>query len=427
VAVAVQTLEGGYRSWVSVIDVESGRQETIGSKSFSYADSLAWLPDGNALIVSAFVGAAPASQIFRLSYPGGEMRRLTNDLNGYDGLSLASAGRSIAAMRRTNVDNVWVAPADGGKDAHPITFATGPSGSSFEPAPLPSGDVVFTVREGDKSHLWRAAVNDSERRLLVAQGIFSARALHAEKAGVVFQQISDMDLVVHIWRVDPDGGGLRQLTEGKGEVINDLSRDGAILLFMKSDDPASVWSLNPLAGGEARRLASNTAGNWSSISPDGRLVRYADFTEIQGRTHSRSVVIPSAGGEPVAKFVLPPGTTSSKWSPDSKSVTYIDRNKGWNLMRQPIAGSEPSELTRFTEGVTTEFTWSPDGAHIAVVRRIGQTSGLWSIQPGKGDPKLLAEFRSGGISDPRFTPDSKSVVFVYSTWSNDVVLISDFQ
>jgi Tol biopolymer transport system component len=108
-------------------------------------------------------------------------------------------------------------------------------------------------------------------------------------------------------------------------------------------------------------------------------------------------------------------------------LIYIDRNKGWNLMRQPIAGGEPSELTRFTEGVTTDFTCSRDGARIAVVRRIGQKSGLWSVQPGKGEPKLLAEFRSGAITDPRFTPDSKSVVFVYGTSSKDVVLISDFQ
>jgi Tol biopolymer transport system component len=138
-------------------------------------------------------------------------------------------------------------------------------------------------------------------------------------------------------------------------------------------------------------------------------------------------VIPSGGGEPIAKFVLPPGALITIWSPDSKSVTYTDRNKGWNVMRQPIAGGEPTELTRFTEGVTTGLGWSPDGTRLLVVRRIGSKSGLWSIVPGKGEPKLLAEYRSGAISDCRFSPDSKSVAFVYKTSSADVVLISDFQ
>ena len=138
-------------------------------------------------------------------------------------------------------------------------------------------------------------------------------------------------------------------------------------------------------------------------------------------------MIPSAGGEPVAKFVLPPGATNSSWSPDSKSSTYIDRNKGWNVMRQPIAGGEPTELTHFTEGVTTGFSWPRDGAYVVAVRQIGQRVGLWSVQPGKGDAKLLVEFRSGTITGVRFAPEGTRVPFVYATSSKDVVLISDFQ
>ena len=68
------------------------------------------------------------------------------------------------------------------------------------------------------------------------------------------------------------------------------------------------------------------------------------------------------------------------------------------------------------------------GRHAARrLRRVGPKIGLWSVQPGKGEPKLLAEFRSGAITAPRFAPDGKSVVFVYGTSSNDVVLISDLK
>ena len=281
--------------------------------------------------------------------------------------------------------------------------------------------------EGEKMYLWRAEDDGSERRQLVAQGLLNFGARFGDKAGVVFNELSEKERIPHIWRVDLDGGGLRQLTEGNGEFLNSLSPDGAIALVQKTEDPVSVWSLNPVAGGELKQLATNGTGDSPSISPDGRLIRYLDFTEVQGRIYARSVVIPAGGGEPVAKFVLPPGATFSQWSPDSKSVTYIDRNKGWNLMAQPIAGGAPVELTRFTEGVTTLFSWSVDGTRLAVIRRIGPKSGLWLVEPGKGEPKLLAEFRSGAISECRFTPDSKNVYFVYGTSSKDVVLISEFQ
>jgi Tol biopolymer transport system component len=379
------------------------------------------------LIVTAQSVGALVSQVFRLSYPGGEVRRLTNDLNGYDGLSLASAGRSIAAMRRTNVTNVWLAPVDGGQEAHPVTFATGASGSSREPLPLPGGAIVVVASEGDRALLWRVTDGSSERRQLVAQGLISAGARFAGKAGIVFTRVSEKDFVPHVWRMDPDGGGLRQLTEGAGEILSAMSLDGGSALFLKTADPSVVWSLNPAAEGEAKALASDSTGDLPEVSPDGKLVRYFDFTTIDGRIHARSVVIPSQGGAPIAQFVLPPGATRSNWSPDGKSVTYVDRNKGWNLMRQPIAGGEPTELTQFAEGITTDFAWSPDGARIAVVRRIGQKRGLWSVQPGKGDPTRLAEFRTGAITDPRFSPDSKNVVFVYGTSSKDIVLITDFQ
>jgi hypothetical protein len=41
------------------------------------------------------------------------------------------------------------------------------------PAALPGGGVVFTLREGDKAFLWRAADDGSERRQLVAQGLYN--------------------------------------------------------------------------------------------------------------------------------------------------------------------------------------------------------------------------------------------------------------
>ena len=64
---------------------------------------------------------------------------------------------------------------------------------------------------------------------------------------------------------------------------------------------------------------------------------------------------------------------------------------------------------------------------IDAVRQIGQKVGLWSVQPGKGDAKLLVEFRSGTITGVRFAPEGTRVPFVYGTSSKDVVLISDFQ
>jgi serine/threonine protein kinase len=425
IAVAVRNIEGGVRSWVMVVDVASGRQHNVGPKDlFNFVSSVGWLPDGGGVVLAGFVAGTPAPQVYRFGYPNGEVRKLTNDLSGYGNLSVSASGRAVAAVRRTRVNNVWIAPEDGKGAAHALTFATGATGSSRNLMPLPGGAVAFTVAESDKAHIWRVEADGSSRKQLESQGLYAESSQYAERAGIVFAEYDEQQRVNHIWRVDADGAQLRQLTTGKGETPLGLSRDGRTLLFQKWDDPESLWSLNLESGGEPKRLASDSIDQAAQISPDGRLVRYGNFTTVQGRIYTRQIVIPVAGGAPVAQFLLPPGTTKTAWSPDNESLTYVDRNRGWNLMRQAIAGGEPTELTHFTEGQTTEFDWSPDGKRLAVVRRIGRGDSVWVIEPGVGETKI-AHFPTGTVSDCHFSLDGHSVVFAYGTATQDVVLISD--
>jgi Tol biopolymer transport system component len=94
-------------------------------------------------------------------------------------------------------------------------------------------------------------------------------------------------------------------------------------------------------------------------------------------------------------------------------------------MRQPIAGGAPSELTRFSDGQTTDFVWSPDGRRIAVVRKISGAQSVWLVDPRGGEPAKLAEFATGDIFGCRWSIDGKSVLFTYATSTQDVVLIKN--
>jgi serine/threonine protein kinase len=254
VAVAVQNIQGGIRSWVLVIDVASGRQQTVGlSSQFTSVNSVGWLPDGGGVVVAAFVAGTPAPQVYRLGYPDGAERKLTNDLSGYGNLSVSAPGRSVAAVRRTGVSNVWVAPVDGSKAARAVTSATGATGSSRDITPLPGGAIAFTVAEGDKAHIWRSEADGSAPKQLESQGLYATAPRFGENAGIVYSEFDEQERVNHIWRVDPDGGNLHRLTSGKGETLLSVARDGRKLLFQKWDDPAALWSLELQGGGEPKR------------------------------------------------------------------------------------------------------------------------------------------------------------------------------
>jgi Tol biopolymer transport system component len=230
-----------------------------------------------------------------------------------------------------------------------------------------------------------------------------------------------------VWRIDPDGGGLRKLTNGAGEQLVALSQTGKTVFFVKVDGLEALWAVDS-AGGEPRIVVSDYRGGEVATTRDDRRLMYTRMDEVEGRSYPRRVVIPAEGGEPVATFLLPPGAEDLEWRPNGEAVTYIDRAKGFNLMRRSIEKDDAVQLTRFTEGRLRGHEWSPDGKRLLLHRRLGQQDSLWLLEPGTGGPPAkLTEFKTGEIFGSRWARDSQSVVFTYGSESQDVVLITDFR
>jgi dipeptidyl aminopeptidase/acylaminoacyl peptidase len=143
--------------------------------------------------------------------------------------------------------------------------------------------------------------------------------------------------------------------------------------------------------------------------------------------------------------------TNARFGPDGQSIIYSAASSGTtpslyvvragDLAPQPIAGSgthllsvsSTGELAVLTGAVNTwqhrvfsgtlsrmtmngaarpwmtgvtEADWSPDGATIAVIR---ENNGTWTLEYPAG--KVLFTTTRGYLSDPRVSPDGKSVVF----------------
>ena len=50
-------------------------------KGWGAFDDLAWMPDGRSFLLDGISPGLTTQQIWQVSYPGGEARRVTNDLN----------------------------------------------------------------------------------------------------------------------------------------------------------------------------------------------------------------------------------------------------------------------------------------------------------------------------------------------------------
>jgi Tol biopolymer transport system component len=104
------------------------------------------------------------------------------------------------------------------------------------------------------------------------------------------------------------------------------------------------------------------------ISPDGKQV--ASIYAINSAESQKIVIIPIEGGEATKTLDFSASTwTTIRWTPDGRSVAYIDNRGGaFNIWSQPIDSGPPKQLTDFKSDQIFSFEWSRDGKQLALAR-----------------------------------------------------------
>jgi dipeptidyl aminopeptidase/acylaminoacyl peptidase len=125
------------------------------------------------------------------------------------------------------------------------------------------------------------------------------------------------------------------------------------------------------------------------ISPDGKLVAYT-VTAIDrkiNRRQSQIWISPLDGSAEPWSLTTAESSSSPRWSPDGRSIAFLsarhDPQSGTAQRAQiyiiSMHGGEPRRLTELKNGVTA-FQWSPNGARVACVSKIGPSD---SFAPNK--------------------------------------------
>lgn len=362
IATGVISLEGGYHGEVVALSASDGGELWRTSRRWHQVAQVAWLADGAGLLAAARE-ASGGTQLWHVSYPRGDVRRITGDLNDYHGVSLTADSRTLATVQYDRPSAIAFEPAKPDAGAQRVT--AGMNEGFYGMSWTPDGRLAYAAEVGGNLDVW----------LMGADGV-SAERLTNDPQGDATPSVSpDGRLIAfvssrgdgsqHVWLMDVDGGNQRQLTNHDMEGTPSFTPDGLWVVYAAAG--SGIWKV-PAAGGGPVQIYGGRA-HTPSVSPDGSLV--ACFREGGEDGAAVIALLPMEGGQPV-KILDPPADMTGPaigWTPDSRALVYVAKRGGVsNLWTLPLDGARPRPLTSFTSDLIFNFAWTRDHKQLAYAR-----------------------------------------------------------
>ena len=366
IAVAAVTIPG--REMVGV-QVSNGAMSPLTRQKWSALHRLAWLSDGSGLVmVATDKPAFEWLQLWHISYPVGDARRITRDLTTYNqsSLSLSSDSSSLLAVQLRQVNSIWVAPVTNLEQAQQIT--SGPPGrldGAYGLDWTPDARILFTAATGEGISIWSMDPDGTAVTPITPfRHVERQLSLSADGRYMVFE--SDRSGAIEVWRSDRDGGRPLQLTTGGNNRAPHISPDAQWIVYASTHSGIStVWRV-PVDGGTPKQLIHEES-DWPRISPDGKLLA-CFYRPVAGQPW-QIAIYNIDGGSPLSLFAVPGSTNvrnGPRWTPDGSAITYRDWQEG--IWRQPLTGGDPQRMPGLPREKLYTYAWSPDGSQFAFIR-----------------------------------------------------------
>jgi len=359
--------ERGFHMNLAEIRVQDGMTRGITPENWFVIERLVWSPDATGITITASTEPGSPFQLWYVSYPSGQARRITNDLSSYVGVSQSLDAKNLLTVRTERLLSVWVTPSTDASRARMVAPGSAESGIAW------SGNdwIAFTSNVSGSTDVWLMNPDGGNKRQMTFD-TFTERDPSISPDGRYLVFTSNRSGAFNVWRIDIDGNNPRQLTNGEDEQFPSCSPDGRWVVYQGFvAGVPTIWKV-PIDGGQSVQL-TNKYSNSPVISPDGTQVAYIYLDPV---SHWKVGVMPLAGG-PVKSFDIPRLSIPNlswqrvRWTRDGQALTYIDnRDNVSNIWKQPLAGGEPQQITDFKSDRITNFDWSPDGRLLACIRGV---------------------------------------------------------
>lgn len=363
---------------IETVSVAGGAETRVGSRTWTNPRQLAWLPDGSAIIFPATEDKMSFNaQIWDLSYPSGNVRRITNDLNYYTGASITGDGTTLATVQLTFAASLWQTQFESTASFSPpkqitsgIQRADGLVGVTWPAQDLvlysyyTSGSISLAAANPDGSNL---------RDIAVRRGMPLFPSACGDGKHIVLT-LNQLDHGMSIWRADIDGSDMKQLTNGPLDVWPNCSPDGKFVVYDTAIGASPILMKVGTDGGAPVQLSRDML-QYPVISPDGSEI-LASY-QSNAAQPVKLAILGANGGEIRTLIDVPPqmtvgddGGTTLAWAKDGKTIFYVVNQQGASTLwaqALPATGAalpKARQVMSFGRGVVWAYALSPDARQI---------------------------------------------------------------
>lgn len=352
--------EAGFFTKLSIFDLASKTERVISTRRWLEMDDVGWVPDGSGLVVSGQDNSSPFYNLWFVDPNKNEDRKITSDPNDYLAVSMSTNPLLLLTVQRQTLTNIWIEHQDDPSKSSPLTSG---AGRFFDLRWTNDNKIIYASDASGNADIWEMAADGSNQtQLTAAAGRNYAPVASADGRYVVFH--SNRSGRWQVWRMGRDGGNPTQLTSGEESNWPDISPDSRWVYFEHIDSGIPKLFRVSIDGGTPERITTSLALR-PSVSPDGNAIAYWQKEDAPNAPW-RIAVAWLDGSSPTRYLSVPQGLANGQsaiqFSPDGKTVTFIDfRNGISTLISQPIDGSSAQVLTSITKDLFYSFNQSRDG------------------------------------------------------------------
>ena len=346
------------------VDVATGREKALAGRTWRNVNDFTWLPDGSGLLLAAQEKTGVPSQLWVVSYPAGNVRRISNDLGEYYSASLSADGSTIASVQINRSSGIYVAPADAVEKARQITSGRldGQIGLSW----TADNRIVYSGDHSDNWDLFIADADGQNQRQLTFDGHYHGMPVACAGNVIYF---SDAEGPSHLFKLDLQSGSVAKLTNGNLETSPSCAPNSRSVFYVGASNSSASAAVNRLSldDGKSVQLSRRPAFFVVIASLDGKYVLFPSI----GKNGNIAAAIVSAetGADELEASISATFDTTNPWvnfGPKNQ-LGFLDISSGTsNLWIYPVFSNGPErQLTHFTSGQVWTFAWSPDGKQLA--------------------------------------------------------------